>query len=43
MIFESGSFVENSLRQSFSDVLCSLKTLSSEKYIYVLVERQSVS
>ncbi|MBS0855428.1 MULTISPECIES: Rpn family recombination-promoting nuclease/putative transposase [unclassified Tatumella] len=38
---ESGSFIEDDLRQYFSDVLYSLKTSSSDGYIYILVEHQS--
>lgn len=38
---ESGSFVEDDLRQYFSDVLYSLKTTSGDGYIHVLVEHQS--
>lgn len=39
---ESGSFVEDDLRQYFSDVLYSLKTTSGEDgYVYVLLEAQS--
>ena len=39
---ESGSFVEDNLRQYFSDVLYSLKTTSgSNGYIHVLIEHQS--
>lgn len=39
---ESGSFVEESLRPYFSDVLYSLKTVSSnDGYIHVLIEHQS--
>ncbi len=39
---ESGSFVEDDLRQNFSDVLYSLKTTSGEDgYAYVLLEAQS--
>ncbi|MGP2460430.1 Rpn family recombination-promoting nuclease/putative transposase [Pantoea ananatis] len=38
---ESGSFVEDDLRQYFSDVLYSLKTASGEGYIHVLIEHQS--
>lgn len=38
---ESGSFVEDDLRQYFSDVLYSLKTTAADGYIYVLVEHQS--
>ncbi|EGK1061312.1 Rpn family recombination-promoting nuclease/putative transposase, partial [Salmonella enterica] len=35
---ESGSFVEDDLRQYFSDVLYSLKTTAGDGYIHVLVE-----
>lgn len=38
---ESGSFVEDDLRQYYSDVLYSLKTTSGEGYIHVLIEHQS--
>jgi len=38
---ESGSFVEDDLRQYFSDVLYSLKTSSGKGYIHVLIEHQS--
>ncbi len=39
---ESGSFVEDDLRQYFSDVLYSLKTTAGEDgYIHVLIEHQS--
>lgn len=38
---ESGSFVEDDLRQYFSDVLYSLKTTAGDGYIHVLVEYQS--
>ena len=39
---ESGSFVEEDLRQYFSDVLYSLKTeAGSDSYIHVLIEHQS--
>ncbi|WP_407646935.1 Rpn family recombination-promoting nuclease/putative transposase [Erwinia tracheiphila] len=37
---ESGSFVEDDLRQYFSDVLYSLKTTVGDGYIHVLVEHQ---
>lgn len=37
----SGSFVEDSLRPYFSDVLYSLKTTSGEAYVHVLIEHQS--
>ncbi|CAH6368540.1 Rpn family recombination-promoting nuclease/putative transposase [Pantoea agglomerans] len=39
---ESGSFVEDDLRQYFSDVLYSLKTTAGDGYIHVLIEHQSV-
>lgn len=39
---ESGSFVEDDLRQYFSDVLYSLKTTVGDGYIHVLIEHQSV-
>lgn len=38
---ESGSFVENELRQNFSDVLYSLKTTAGDGYIHILIEYQS--
>ncbi|MFU9136596.1 Rpn family recombination-promoting nuclease/putative transposase [Erwinia tasmaniensis] len=38
---ESGSFVEDDLRQYFSDVLYSLKTVAGDGYIHVLIEHQS--
>lgn len=38
---ESGSFVEDDLRQYFSDVLYSLKTKDGDGYIHVLLEHQS--
>lgn len=38
---ESGSFVENDLRQYFSDVLYSLQTSAGDGYIHVLIEHQS--
>jgi len=38
---EPGSFVEDDLRQYFSDVLYSLKTTSDDGYIHVLIEHQS--
>ena len=38
---ESGSFVEDDLRQYFSDVLYSLKTTAGEGYVRVLIEHQS--
>ncbi|MDY0901126.1 Rpn family recombination-promoting nuclease/putative transposase [Pantoea agglomerans] len=38
---ESGSFVEDDLRQYFSDILYSLKTSHGDGYIQVLVEHQS--
>lgn len=38
---ESGSFVEDDLRQYFSDVLYSLKTTAGYGYIHVLIEHQS--
>ncbi|HHA1766316.1 TPA: Rpn family recombination-promoting nuclease/putative transposase [Enterobacter cloacae subsp. dissolvens] len=38
---ESGSFVEDSLRQYYSDVLYSLKTAEGDGYIHVLIEHQS--
>ncbi|CAI2538291.1 Putative transposase, YhgA-like [Serratia ficaria] len=38
---ESGSFVEESLRAYYSDVLWSLKTTVGDGYIHVLIEHQS--
>lgn len=38
---ESGSFVEDDLRQYFSDVLYSLKTTAGDSYVHVLIEHQS--
>ncbi|HCU2474777.1 TPA: Rpn family recombination-promoting nuclease/putative transposase [Citrobacter freundii] len=38
---ESGSFIEDSLRASYSDVLWSLKTNEGDGYIYVVIEHQS--
>ncbi|MBK5016675.1 Rpn family recombination-promoting nuclease/putative transposase [Pantoea sp. S62] len=38
---ESGSFVEDDLRQYFSDVLYSLKTTVGDGYVHVLIEHQS--
>jgi len=38
---ESGSFVEDDLRQYFSDVLYSFKTSAGDGYIHVLIEHQS--
>lgn len=38
---ESGSFIEESLRPYFSDVLYSLKTTAGKGYIHVLIEHQS--
>ncbi|HIC7890301.1 Rpn family recombination-promoting nuclease/putative transposase [Citrobacter freundii] len=38
---ESGSFIEDSLRSSYSDVLWSLKTNEGDGYIYVVIEHQS--
>lgn len=38
---ESGSFVEESLRPYYSDVLYSLKTAVGEGYVHVLIEHQS--
>ena len=38
---ESGSFIEEDLRASHSDILYSLKTQTGEGYIYVLIEHQS--
>lgn len=37
---ESASFIEESLRAWYSDVLWSLKTASGEGYIYVVIEHQ---
>ncbi|MBW5824456.1 Rpn family recombination-promoting nuclease/putative transposase [Yersinia kristensenii] len=38
---ESGSFVEDDLRQYFSDVLYSVKTMEGDGYVHVLIEHQS--
>ena len=39
---ENGSFVEENLRQYFSDVLYSLKTINGDKgYVQILIEHQS--
>ncbi|MFA0045101.1 Rpn family recombination-promoting nuclease/putative transposase, partial [Vibrio sp. 10N.261.51.A1] len=38
---ESGSFIEESLRPYYSDVLYSLNTSQGEGYIYALIEHQS--
>ncbi|CFQ27617.1 Rpn family recombination-promoting nuclease/putative transposase [Yersinia bercovieri] len=38
---EPGSFIENSLRAYYSDVLYSLKTQRQDGYIYALIEHQS--
>ena len=38
---ESGSFIEEDLRASHSDILYSLKTHGGEGYIYILIEHQS--
>lgn len=38
---ESGSFVEDDLRQYFSDVLYSLETAEGTGYVHVLIEHQS--
>ncbi len=38
---ESGSFIEEDLRSSHSDILYSLKTQGGEGYIYILIEHQS--
>lgn len=38
---ESGSLVEDDLRQYFSDVLYSLKTTAGDGYVHVLIEHQS--
>lgn len=38
---ESGSFVEDDLRQYFSDILYSLKTTAGDGYVHVLIEHQS--
>lgn len=38
---ESGSFVEESLRAYYSDMLYSLKTAAGDGYIHVLIEHQS--
>jgi len=41
LTLESGSFVEDDLRQYFSDMLYSLKTRAGDGYIHVLIEHQS--
>lgn len=38
---ESGSFVEEDLRLSYSDILYSVNTTSGAGYVYVLIEHQS--
>ena len=38
---ESGSFIEDDLRASYSDVLYSLKTTRGDGYVYALIEHQS--
>lgn len=38
---ESGSFVEEDLRQYYSDILYNLRTLNGDGYIHVLIEHQS--
>lgn len=38
---ESGFFVEDDLRQRFSEVLYSLHTVEGEGYVHVLIEHQS--
>lgn len=38
---ESGSFVEDDLRASYSDVLYSLQTAKGNAYVYCLIEHQS--
>lgn len=38
---QSGSFIEENLRAYFSDVLYSMKTLSGDAYVHVLIEHQS--
>lgn len=38
---ESGSFIEESLQASYSDMLYSLKTAAGDGYIYALIEHQS--
>ncbi len=40
---ESGSFVEEDLRLSYSDVLYSLNVASGTGYVYVLIEHQSTA
>lgn len=40
---EPGSFIEEDLRASYSDVLWSLKTRTGKGYIYALIEHQSSS
>lgn len=38
---ESGSFIEDDLRQYFSDILYSLKTTAGDGYVHVLIKHQS--
>ncbi len=38
---ESGSFIDDELRASHSDILYSLQTQAGEGYIYLLIEHQS--
>lgn len=38
---ESGSFIEDSLRPFYSDVLYSLKTVCGRGYVHILIEHQS--
>ncbi|MBN0023825.1 Rpn family recombination-promoting nuclease/putative transposase, partial [Pseudomonas aeruginosa] len=37
---ESGSFIDDELRASHSDILYSLQTQAGEGYIYLLIEHQ---
>ena len=40
---ESSSFIDDDLRESYSDVLWSVKTEQGPGYIYCLIEHQSPS
>ena len=40
---ESSSFIDDDLRESYSDVLWSVKTEQGPGYIYCLIEHQSTS
>lgn len=41
LTLESGSFVEENLRASYSDILYSLQTTHGPGYVYALIEHQS--